>query len=56
MQTTQLACPAKEPLSLTCLPEPMWPVDRLSHRFSVTPVSSQRQSAGLGLIFLPVSN
>lgn len=39
----------------TCRPDPMKPVDRLSHRFSVTPVSSQRQSAGLGLILRPVS-
>jgi hypothetical protein len=41
---------------LTARPEPMCPVDRLSHRFSVTPVSSQRQSAGLGLILRPLSS
>jgi hypothetical protein len=30
-------------MTRTCLPEPMCPVDRLSHKLSVTPVSSQRQ-------------
>lgn len=44
------------PLSLTLRPEPMKPVDRLSHRFSVAPVSSQRQSLGLGEIVRPVSS
>eukprot|EP00955_Chlamydomonas_euryale_P020445 216763-Chlamydomonas_euryale.AAC.2 len=37
-------------------PEPMNPVDRLSHRLPVSPVSSQRQSFGSGLMRLPVSN
>lgn len=48
--------PPHPSLSLTLRPEPMNPVDRLSHRFSVAPVSSQRQSLGLGEILRPVSS
>ena len=39
---------------LACLPDPMVPVDKLSHRFSLTPVSAQAHCEGsLGMV-LPV--
>ncbi len=39
---------------LACLPEPMLPVDKLSQRFSLTPVSAQDHCDGsLGMV-LPV--
>lgn len=63
MQHGHATCPDLGPLLPACCrvqrtrrPEPMWPVDRLSQRFSVAPVSSQRQSLGLALILRPVSS
>mmetsp|Transcript_69297 Transcript_69297/g.196442 ORF Transcript_69297/g.196442 Transcript_69297/m.196442 type:complete len:231 (+) Transcript_69297:1272-1964(+) len=37
-------------------PPPMWPSERLSHKFSVAPLFSQTQSFGCGLIFLVAGN